>query len=522
MPMTDADSVRPAITTRRDFLRRTGMSLGLTASLAMTQPRARSQADAGPGDAVLAVDPRPLFDLSPWLYMQFMEPLGTTDGSVEASWNHMQHKWRPDLVAATQELAPPMMRWGGLFSAYYRWREGVGPRATRKPMHNLHWGGMESNQIGTADFLDFCRQVKADPLMCVNFEAEGDAHWAVNELGDARAGNAQEAAEWVDYCNNPENKERIAHGSREPHRIGVWQIGNETSYSKNRFNKDTAILKTIEFSRAMRKADPTIQLIGWGDSGWAPDMIERAGEHLNYIAYHNLFDPGAPLNDLSWRKDPAATWDVLMATVKRQERKLLELRAQAEPRKFKLALTESHFTMQGRNRCDLNSAWATGVAYARFLNLHARHGDVLKIANVGDFCGNRWQTNVIMIPTPGGKSYIMPLGKVTALFSKHTGAQAVRVSGGGSDLDITASRTGGKFFLHVVNTHRTRPWICRLSLDGLRVESARAFEIAADPQAEITSANDDPMKVRERAVPPGEAITFPAASVTAVEVLTTA
>ena len=37
-----------------------------------------------------------------------------------------------------------MMRWGGLFSAYYRWREGVGPRTGCKP------------------------------LMCVNFEAEGD------------------------------------------------------------------------------------------------------------------------------------------------------------------------------------------------------------------------------------------------------------------------------------------------------------------------------------------------------------
>ena len=91
--------------------------------------------------------------------MQFMEPLGTTDGSVEASWDHLERKWRADLVAATEELAPPMMRWGGLFSAYYRWREGVGPREQRKPMHNLVWGGIETNQIGTAEFRDFCRRL---------------------------------------------------------------------------------------------------------------------------------------------------------------------------------------------------------------------------------------------------------------------------------------------------------------------------------------------------------------------------
>jgi alpha-L-arabinofuranosidase len=61
-------------------------------------------------------------------------------------------------------------------------------------MHNLVWGGIESNQIGTAEYLDFCRQVGADPLMCVNFEAEGDPRWSINELGEERSGNAAEAA----------------------------------------------------------------------------------------------------------------------------------------------------------------------------------------------------------------------------------------------------------------------------------------------------------------------------------------
>lgn len=198
----------------------------------------------------------------------------------------------------------------------------------------------------------------------------------------------------------------------------------------------------------------------------------------------------------------------------------MEMRQQVERFKFPLVMTESHFTMQGRNRCDLNSAWATGVAYARFLNLHQRHGDLLRIANLGDFCGTRWQSNVIMIPTPGGKSYIMPLGKVTALYRKHTGEKFVRISGGPPELDITASRTGDQFFLHVVNTHRTRSQSCRLALDGLTVLSGKAFEIAADPMAEITSAKDDPMTVRERVLDPAAPLVFPAASVTAVEVLT--
>ncbi len=71
----------------------------------------------------------------------------------------------------------------------------------------------------------------------------------------------------------------------------LWQIGNETSYDRNGFDCETAAKRTIEFAKAMRAEDPSIQLIGWGDSGWAPRMIEMAGEHLQYLAFHHMFNP---------------------------------------------------------------------------------------------------------------------------------------------------------------------------------------------------------------------------------------
>jgi len=40
------------------------------------------------------IDPAPRFELSPYLYMQFMEPLGTTDGSVAAAWDFGRDRWR--------------------------------------------------------------------------------------------------------------------------------------------------------------------------------------------------------------------------------------------------------------------------------------------------------------------------------------------------------------------------------------------------------------------------------------------
>lgn len=207
---------------------------------------------------------------------------------------------------------------------------------------------------------------------------------------------------------------------------------------------------------------------------------------------------------------------LVMASVTTQEGKIQEIRAQTGSKP--LAMTESHYTMRGRNRGDLNSTWAVGVAYARFQNLHQRHGDVLKIANLGDFCGTRWQTNVIMLPTPRGDAYLMPVGKVAALYRQHSGTQAVALGPIPSGLDVVASRNGETVYMHVVNTKLDRTTLCAPSIAGKQPQSVRTICLsAADPFREIESAIDDPVIREEHTVAAGEAIRFPPASVTAVE-----
>src|SRR5438132_4665429 len=196
----------------------------------------------------LLLDPTPLFELSPYLFMQFMEPLGATDGSVEAAWDHLRDDWREDVVAITRELGPTMMRWGGIFADFYRWREGVGPRDSRPSMLNLLWGGIESNQVGTSEFVGLCQRVGAEPLICVNFESDGRRQY-MNARGQVRTADATEAAAWVAYCNDPDNRDRKAHGHAAPLTVRHWQIGNETSYDRNGFDLETAARKTVEFAR---------------------------------------------------------------------------------------------------------------------------------------------------------------------------------------------------------------------------------------------------------------------------------
>ncbi len=474
------------------------------------------------GRPALVVNPRPRFALSPYLYMQFMEPLGTTDGSVAAAWDFTRDCWREDVIAATKELSPTLIRWGGCFISYYRWQEGVGPRDRRRPMLNLCWGGIETNQVGTHEFVDFCRRVGTEPLLCVNFESDGRRRWQRDPKGDVRSAGPEEAAEWVRYCNAVDSTLRREHGRAEPYNVRLWQIGNETSYDRNGFDCETAARRTVDFARAMRAEDPDIQLIGWGDSGWAPRMLDVAGEHLQYVAFHHMFNPDrgipdSPLRGIEYRKDPARTWERLMNASRVHEARIRQMREQVEGYDVPLALTECHFALPGRNRCEVLSTWAAGVANARLLNVHERHGDKLKVATLADFCGTRWQVNAIMIPVPGGQSYLMPVALVMALYRHHTGEQAVGVVKAPDGLDVTASRTGGRLYLHVVNTSRKKSVAARLTIEDMNVESGTVFELAADPEFEVMETQARRIIPARKDLPTDTLWTFPPASVSAVE-----
>lgn len=471
---------------------------------------------------VIQIDPKPLFELSPWLYMQFMEPLGVTDSSVEAAWDHAHSKWFNFVVEQTKILAPGLMRWGGIFAAYYRWREAVGPRDRRVPMLNVLWGGIETNQIGTGEFAEFCEMVGADKMFCVNFMSEGKQVYARNPDGNDRYANEKEAAEWLDYCNNPDNVERISHGRKEPYNVKLWQIGNETSYGflEDGFSCEQAARHTVTFAKAMRSVDPSIELIGWGDSGWAPEMLKIAGEHLQYIAFHHHFNSGyedTVLKGIDYRKDWDRTWEELMVCHKSTGEKIAEMRQQIAGYNVKLAMTESHFALPGRNRNEVLSTWGAGVANARLLNLHERNGDVLHIATLADFCGTRWMNNALYIQHPHKIAFLMPVGHVMSLFRRHVGRNEAQVTAFPDGLDVTASVTRNKLYLHVVNTSNTRSVAVHLHVDGRSITSGKVFELCQRPDWELFLDTRDELSIKELPLSPKDEHTFPPASVSAVE-----
>lgn len=124
---------------------------------------------------------------------------------------------RNDVVEALKEMKIPVLRWpGGCFADEYHWRDGVGPKETRKKMINTHWGGVvEDNSFGTHEFFELCRQ-----LGCKAY---------IN--GNVGSGTVQEMSEWVEYMTfegvSPMADQRKENGHEEAWTVDYFGVGNE-------------------------------------------------------------------------------------------------------------------------------------------------------------------------------------------------------------------------------------------------------------------------------------------------------
>jgi alpha-N-arabinofuranosidase len=482
------------------------------------------------------IDPTPKSVIPPRLYMQVMEPLGTTDSSVEAAWDFNTNSWRGDFVAAVRDLAPGAIRWGGIFTSYWKWREGVGPRERRIPMINYLWGGLESNQIGLDEVLELCSTVAAEPIIGINFAGDGRPEYISTVRGERRAGTAEEAADLVRYCNDPDYRERHANGRPAPWGVKLWQIGNETSYPApgHRFTRMENCREYRVFAEAMRAADPSVQLIGWGDQEldtghwWAEELLRNAGDAVDFVALHMMHQtpdsPNTLLKGREYRRDYHAAWDELCAIYRKVEHKLMEARQVIrgiDPAK-RVAITEGHLSLQPHNKCEILREWISALYHARVLNLYERNADFVEVATLADFEGTTWLSNAVMLGSPREPPYLLPAGHVMRLYKAHGGSLQIDATVEETTLDISCSRTRNTLYLHVVNTDLEGATKAEISVAGAQPDRAYAHEIApGDLSAAIDTTALDIFKVAKHRIPVNAGViagSFPKASVTSLEI----
>jgi alpha-N-arabinofuranosidase len=101
---------------------------------------------------------------------------------------------------------------------------------------------------------------------------------------NAGFGDSHSAAEEVEYMNGPATTRlgamRARNGHPEPYRVKLWDIGNEPygEWQIGRTDLKYYAIKTNEFAKAMRQADPSITLLA---SGAMPDEMTVTGQTRN-------------------------------------------------------------------------------------------------------------------------------------------------------------------------------------------------------------------------------------------------
>ena len=198
------------------------------------------------------------------------------ENSPVANWRGV----RKDVLGLLQSLRVPIIRWpGGTPSETYHWYEGVGPRAER-PKSLLAGRVMTSpsnHSFGTDEYMMLRDEVGFDPYICVN----------------VGTGTAEEAANWVEYCNCDGDTTfaalKVANGHPEPFGVTWWGIGNE-SYFWHDARSYAQLIR--QYARVMKLVDPTIRLVAAGlqdDDEWNGTILQEAGEAIDYISLHFFY-----------------------------------------------------------------------------------------------------------------------------------------------------------------------------------------------------------------------------------------
>ena len=156
----------------------------------------------------------------------------------------------------SQDLAPGVIRFGGLFSRYYKWREGVGP-AGQAPLDAQLRLGRQGDQPRRARTSSSTSAGAWAPS-----RSTASTSWATARSATAPRRRATAPATpgrrptGSPTATIPTTASAGPTAPRSPSTIKLWQLGNETSYGNATFSKDESIAHTIEFAKAMKAARP--------------------------------------------------------------------------------------------------------------------------------------------------------------------------------------------------------------------------------------------------------------------------
>jgi alpha-N-arabinofuranosidase len=177
--------------------------------------------------------------------------------------------WRKDAIDLIKTRVPvPVLRFpGGCYASFYNWRDGIGDQYYRPVNLTSFWTSPVINDFGTIEFVEFCREINSEPMLCVPMMFKP----------------IENTLDWISFCNAPENELRKKYGHPEPLEVKYWELENEMYRTMDAI---TYANKCVEYSKAMKAIDPDIKTIMgdyWIFNPKLKEMLEIAGQYIDIV-----------------------------------------------------------------------------------------------------------------------------------------------------------------------------------------------------------------------------------------------
>ncbi|MBM4386675.1 MAG: hypothetical protein FJ088_02990, partial [Deltaproteobacteria bacterium] len=236
-----------------------------------------------------------------------------------------------EYVALFKEAGISVARLGGISADGYDWGKGLGDRDRRDVSLSAFAGTfLDSenvlqyipyyNDVGTHEFIGFCKEIGAEPLITVNFPLgeQAAANWV--EYANIASPGQQYGKDkgWKPFSYKSTDKApkgyfawlREFHGQKEPWNVKYWEIGNELwdeelpepGSLQGPQNLENYAQKAHDFAVAMKAVDPAIIVGAVGQPmpepsifdyryQWNKKVLEKAGDAIDFLAPH-YYGPG--------------------------------------------------------------------------------------------------------------------------------------------------------------------------------------------------------------------------------------
>ena len=322
---------------------------------------------------------------------------------------------RKDVVGALKEIGLPVLRWpGGCFADEYHWKDGIGPKASRKKMINTHWGGvLEDNSFGTHEFFELCRQLGCEAYI----------------TGNVGSGTVQEMSEWVEYITfdgvSPMADLRKQNGSEKPWRLKYFGVGNENWGCGGNMTPEFYADQYRRYAVYVRNYDAKnrVSKIACGANGrdynWTDILMKKAAFCMDGLSLHYYTGTGGralEFNDDQYYSTIQNAY-VMEELVRRHD----EIMDRYDPQKRVGLIVDEwgawHTVEEGTNPGFLyqQSAMRDAMVAGLTLNVFNKHSDRVKMANIAQ------TINVLqsLALTDGEKMILTPTYYVFKMYKDH-------------------------------------------------------------------------------------------------------